>query len=112
MAADVYAVEPHVGRGGWTWYTGSAGWMYRLTLESLLGITLQVDRLFFKPCVPGGWEGYQVHYRYRNTYFQIKFRRCQSHEIKGLIIADQIPQKETSLFLVDDNLDHQIEVLY
>ena len=112
MAADVYAVEPHLGRGGWTWYTGSAGWMYRLILESLLGITLRVDRLSFNPCVPESWESYQVRYRYRNTYFHIQFKRSQDHESRGLIITDQIPQKDSSLLLVDDQVDHHVEVLY
>ncbi|MEI8027486.1 MAG: glucoamylase family protein [Pseudomonadota bacterium] len=112
MAADVYAVEPHVGRGGWTWYTGSAGWMYRLILESLLGITLKVDRLFFQPCVPDDWNSYQVKYRYRSSYYHIEFRRNKAPESKGLIIADQVPQKDTSLLLVDDSLEHHIEVLF
>ena len=52
VAADVYASPPHVGRGGWTWYTGSAGWLYRLIVESLLGLRLEVDKLRFKPCLP------------------------------------------------------------
>ena len=112
MAADVYAVEPHVGRGGWTWYTGSSGWMYRLILESLLGITLNVDRLSFHPCVLENWEGYEVRYRYRSTYYHIKFRRSRAHESRGLIIADQVPQSGNSLLLVDDSLEHQIEVFY
>ena len=56
VAADVYAVAPHVGRGGWTWYTGSAGWMYRLIVESLLGLRLQGDRLRVEPCLPADWN--------------------------------------------------------
>ena len=55
MAADVYGVAPHTGRGGWTWYTGSAGWMYRLITESLLGLHLEVDKLRFAPCLPANW---------------------------------------------------------
>ncbi len=60
VAADVYALPPHTGRGGWTWYTGSAGWMYRLIVESLLGLRLEVDRLRFAPCLPRGLEGVQA----------------------------------------------------
>ena len=56
VAADVYAVPPHTGRGGWTWYTGSAGWMYRLITESLLGLRLEVDKLRFAPCLPAGLD--------------------------------------------------------
>src|SRR5208282_5153853 len=56
VAADVYALSPHIGRGGWTWYTGSAGWMYRLIVESLLGLRLDVDKLHFAPCLPDNWK--------------------------------------------------------
>ncbi len=59
VAADIYALSPHTGRGGWTWYTGSAGWMYRLIVESLLGLKLQADRLIFAPCLPADWKTYQ-----------------------------------------------------
>ncbi len=71
VAADVYAVSPHTGRGGWTWYTGSAGWMYRLILESLLGLRREGDRLRFTPCLPGDWEAFSVHYRYGETVYHI-----------------------------------------
>src|SRR5260370_32260100 len=62
VAADVYARSPHTGRGGWTWYTGSAGWTYRLILESLLGLRLEVDKLSFAPCFPAPLQ--QVHLPY------------------------------------------------
>src|SRR5205807_8395533 len=71
VAADVYGVSPHVGRGGWTWYTGSAGWMYRLITESLLGLHLEVDKLRFAPRVPAQWPSYKIHYRYRETFYHI-----------------------------------------
>jgi cyclic beta-1,2-glucan synthetase len=71
MAADVYAVSPHTGRGGWTWYTGSAGWMYRLIVESLLGLRLEVDKLHITPCLPAHWPGFKLHYRYRETVYHI-----------------------------------------
>ena len=64
IAADVYGVAPHVGRGGWTWYTGSAGWMFRVALESVLGVTLSGgDALCIRPCVPRDWPGFTVRYR-------------------------------------------------
>src|SRR6185436_2227622 len=69
VAADVYAIPPHTGRGGWTWYTGSAGWMYRLIMESLLGLRLEVDKLRFAPCLPAHWPSYKIHYRYRETNY-------------------------------------------
>ena len=67
VAADVYALSPHTGRGGWTWYTGSAGWMYRLIVESLLGLRLEVDTLHITPCLPASWKGFTLHYRYREV---------------------------------------------
>lgn len=69
VMADVYAVPPHTGRGGWTWYTGAAGWMYRLIVESFLGLRLEGDKLHVAPCLPADWEGFTVHYRYRETVF-------------------------------------------
>ncbi|MEN6532526.1 MAG: cyclic beta 1-2 glucan synthetase, partial [Bryobacteraceae bacterium] len=75
VAADVYAVPPHTGRGGWTWYTGSAAWMYRLIVESLLGLRLEVDKLYIEPCLPGDWESFTMHYRYRETIYHIRVAR-------------------------------------
>jgi len=60
VAADVYAVPPHTGHGGWTWYTGSAGWMYRLIMESLLGLRLEANCLHFKPCIPADWNEFNL----------------------------------------------------
>ena len=71
VAADVYALPPHTGRGGWSWYTGSAGWLYRLIVESLLGLRLEVDRLHVAPCFPANWQEFKVHYRYRETVYHI-----------------------------------------
>lgn len=72
VAADVYALTPHVGRGGWSWYTGSAGWMYRLVVESLLGLTLEgADRLRLAPCLPADWQAVKIRYRYRDTAYHI-----------------------------------------
>ncbi|MBF0201394.1 MAG: cyclic beta 1-2 glucan synthetase [Desulfamplus sp.] len=71
VAADVYAVAPHMGRGGWTWYTGSSAWMYRLIIESILGLTLEVDKLRLTPCIPKEWKGFKLHYRYRETLYHI-----------------------------------------
>jgi cyclic beta-1,2-glucan synthetase len=70
VAADVYTNPQHAGRGGWTWYTGSAAWMYRLALESLLGVRLEVDQLRVAPLLPAGWESFEVHYRWRRTQYQ------------------------------------------
>ena len=80
VAADVYALSPHTGRGGWTWYTGSAGWMYRLIVESLLGLRLEVDKLRVAPCLPADWKEFTFHYRYRETLYHISILQVSSRE--------------------------------
>src|SRR5438270_4630498 len=87
VAADIYALAPHTGRGGWTWYTGSAGWMYRLVVESLLGLKLEVDRLSFAPCLPPQWTEFAVRYRYRKTYYDIAGRRTEARGDGELVAA-------------------------
>ncbi len=71
VAADIYSVAPHIGRGGWTWYTGSAGWMYRAGLESILGFRLQGDRLRIEPCIPSHWPRFEIVYRHHATRYEI-----------------------------------------
>ena len=110
MAADVYSVSPHTGRGGWTWYTGSAGWMYRLIVESLLGITLATDRLILAPCLPPEWEGFKLHYQYRETVYHIAVRRNQGEEARLFATLDGVEQEGMAVFLVDDHREHQVEV--
>ena len=110
IAADVYALSPHTGRGGWSWYTGSAGWMYRLILESLLGLRLSADRLSFKPLLPADWEGFTVHYRYRETVYHIAVLRSpDGHGTTGVIV-DGTPQQDAAITLVDDHQDHAVEL--
>jgi cellobiose phosphorylase len=109
VAADVYAVPPHIGRGGWTWYTGSAGWMYRLIVESLLGLRLETDKLRFEPCLPKAWDVFTVHYRYRETIYHIVVR--QTRDSSGAsVIVDGALQSEKTIPLVDDRLEHEVEV--
>ena len=71
VAADVYGAPPHTGRGGWTWYTGSAAWLYRVGLEAILGFHLQGSRLRIEPCIPPGWPGYEITYRYRTATYHV-----------------------------------------
>jgi cellobiose phosphorylase len=114
VAADVYAVSPHVGRGGWTWYTGSAGWMYRLILESLLGIRLEVNKLRFAACLPGDWESFKVHYRYRETLYHISFRNIDMLQPDNGSVAsvtvDGVEQPDKAIPLLDDHKEHSVEV--
>jgi cyclic beta-1,2-glucan synthetase len=98
MAADVYAAAPHTGRGGWTWYTGSAGWMYRLAVESLLGLRLEGDKLRLAPCLPPHWPGFKLRYRYGETIYRIA------------VVRDASGGAEHVIDLVDDRREHQVEV--
>ncbi len=75
VAADVYSEAPHDGRGGWTWYTGSAGWLYRAGLEWILGFRLRANQLVLAPCVPAEWPGFTIHYRHRGTPYVITVER-------------------------------------
>jgi cyclic beta-1,2-glucan synthetase len=108
VAADVYALAPHVGRGGWSWYTGSAGWMYRLLTESLLGIHLEPGRLRLAPRLPAAWPGFTVHYRFRDTQYRIRVERRDGAAVR--VILDGVPQEGPWLPLVDDHQDHEVRV--
>jgi cellobiose phosphorylase len=110
VAADIYALSPHTGRGGWTWYTGSAGWMYRLIVESLLGLKLEVDRLSFKPCLPADWKTIKVHYRYRETVYHITVLQTQAAKDKITVTVDGVEQDGEAIPLVDDRQEHAVEV--
>ena len=110
VAADVYAVAPHTGRGGWTWYTGSAGWMYRLILESLLGLRLAADKLHFAPCLPVDWQAFQVHYRCRETLYHIAVRQTPAADAEMSVTVDSVVQHDKAIPLVDDRQEHWVEV--
>ncbi|MEP7056883.1 MAG: cyclic beta 1-2 glucan synthetase, partial [Caldimonas sp.] len=112
VAADVYSVAPHTGRGGWSWYTGSAGWLYRLIVESLLGLRLDASggavRLKLAPCLPADWPGYTLTYRYRETAYEIEVVQSGAGPIE--VRVDDIAQPEPSVPLVDDAQTHRVEV--
>ncbi len=111
VAADVYTNPQHAGRGGWTWYTGSAGWMYRLITESLLGIRLEVNRLRITPLLPKVWQSLRVHYRYRETFYHIDIRRTASTQTGvSRVTFDGQEQGDKTVPLYDDRRDHQVVV--
>ncbi|MBZ5627483.1 MAG: cyclic beta 1-2 glucan synthetase, partial [Acidobacteriia bacterium] len=110
IAADVYALSPHIGRGGWTWYTGSAAWMYRLILESLLGLRLEVDKLRLAPCLPADWQRFKVHYRYRETVYHITVTQPRDAGSAKGVKVDGVRQDDTAIPLVDDHQEHTVEV--
>lgn len=105
VAADIYGAAPHTGRGGWTWYTGSAGWLYRFILEGILGITREGDSLTVKPCLPPEWPGYTLDYR---------FGKC----VCRLIIARQTEPGSEAVWqtapcqvkLIDDGAAHEVRI--
>jgi len=114
VAADVYALTPHTGRGGWTWYTGSAGWMYRLIVESLLGLSLEVDKLHFAPCLPAAWKAFKMHYRYRETVYHIAVVQARVGDGVKIgetsVTVDGVGQPDMTIRVVDDRQEHSVEV--
>jgi len=114
MAADVSAVAPHIGRGGWTWYTGSAAWMYRLIVESLLGLRLEVDRLHVTPCLPAHWPGLTIHYRFRETVYHLIITQSRSdgsgQRNATRITLDGVEQQDPKIHLLDDQQEHTVEL--
>ena len=110
VAADVYGVAPHVGRGGWTWYTGSSGWMYRLITESLLGLQLDIDKLRFTPRPPKTWPSYKIHYRFRETNYHITIKNGGDGITIQSLILDGTDQPEHFVRLIDDKGNHEVEI--
>ncbi len=106
VAADVYAVSPHVGRGGWTWYTGSSGWMYRLILESLLGLSLAGDRLTLAPRLPAEWPGFKLSYRYRESVYAISVTAGDSESL----VIDGVRQDGLVIQMNGDGKTHSVEL--
>ncbi len=109
VAADVYSEPPHTGRGGWTWYTGSASWMYRVGLEAILGLRREGDELLFDPCIPRSWERFELEYRFGNTTYHIQVENPE-HVCRGVrqLSIDNQPAPANILPLVDDGGHHEV----
>jgi cyclic beta-1,2-glucan synthetase len=112
VAADVYAELPHVGRGGWTWYTGSAGWMYRAAVEWILGFRLRGTRLHLDPCVPRSWPGFEVAFRYHSARYRLTVENPHGAG-RGVRLAELDGQPVTTreIPLADDGAEHRIRVV-
>jgi cyclic beta-1,2-glucan synthetase len=114
VAADIYSVDPHGGRGGWTWYTGSAGWMYRLIVESLLGLAREKDRLRFVPCLPADWNAITIRYRYGSTLYEISVEQAAAEagaQAGSMVVTlNGTVQPDKSVPLVDDRAEHKVVV--
>jgi cellobiose phosphorylase len=107
MAADVYAREPHIGRGGWTWYTGTAAWMYKVGIEGILGLKFQEGNGFtVNPCIPNEWDGYTMTYRKDNCSYNIKVLRGEN---KGILLDNKNVQDRLIPFLNEG--EHNVEVI-
>ena len=110
-AADVYTNPQHLGRGGWTWYTGSAGWMYKVGLEDILGFRVEKDKLFINPCIPRDWMKYSIRYVYRDTIYNIEVKN--SRKVNGgtrEITVDGAVITEGHVDLIDDGIEHFVVV--
>jgi cyclic beta-1,2-glucan synthetase len=99
VAADVYALKGQVGRGGWTWYTGSAGWMYRVWLEEVLGFRLRGNRLSIEPKLPSEWPGYTITFRFRATEYRIEVKSGGQEQSAEILLEDDHRQHDIQLFL-------------
>ena len=112
MAADVYSEPPHVGRGGWSWYTGAAGWMYKAGLESILGFNKQGDTLILDPCIPEKWTAYSIRYQYMETTYEIHVSNPNGLS-KGVehVSVDGERLEKCVISLVNDGQIHQVKVL-
>ncbi|MEK7271232.1 MAG: glucoamylase family protein, partial [Planctomycetota bacterium] len=112
MAADIYGEPPHAGRGGWTWYTGSAAWYYRLLHEVVFGLERRADTLRLHPRVPASWAAFKVHYRYYQTFYHLVFTQAPTHRGKIRLTLDGKPLDGEALKLVNDQQEHTVEVLF
>lgn len=113
QCADVYSVAPHVGRGGWTWYSGSAAWTYRAIVEWVLGFRLYGERLHLEPCIPRGWKGFSLHCRRGGSVWHVEVenpdhvcRGSTSIQVDGVTLTDS----RAGIALIDDGADHHVRV--
>jgi cyclic beta-1,2-glucan synthetase len=114
VAADVYAEPPHVGRGGWTWYTGSAGWMYRAGIEWILGFRLRGGRLHLDPCIPHAWRRFEIVFRHHSARYEIVVENPHgvTRGVLSITLDDvQLADGSTPIPLADDSTTHQVRVV-
>ncbi|MDD4615131.1 MAG: glycosyl transferase, partial [Caldisericia bacterium] len=111
VAADVYSQPPNVGRGGWTWYTGSASWLYRAGLEFILGFQKRANEIVIEPCIPEYWKEYSIDYQYYDTIYKISVLNpeCVQKGVR-LVIVDGFPIKDNRIPLFNDHKEHTVKV--
>jgi cellobiose phosphorylase len=112
ISADVYSAASQAGKGGWTWYTGSAGWMYRLGIEAILGFTRVGETLKISPCIPRNWPGFTINYRFGNSNYKIIVENpsgiCRGVH-QAFLDEKQLP--DCLILLTDDGLPHQVRII-
>lgn len=110
LAADVYARAPHAGRGGWTWYTGSASWLYQLITDSFLGLQQQGNKLMINPCIPEDWNSFKADYRYKSSMYHLTITQNKTAEKTTMLVDGK--QIETDFILLeDDGKEHSAEII-
>src|SRR5262249_33945507 len=113
LAGDVYDNPDHRGRGGWSWYTGSAGWYYRVAVESVLGIGLRGNRLTVRPRVAGQWPEYTVRLRYKSATYAVRAEGPFPAEAAARELwADGVRVEGNELELSDDGREHDVRVIF
>ena len=111
IVADIYSLAPHTGRGGWTWYTGAAGLLYRLLIETLLGLSLEGDKMRLDPRLPAKWDAVTIHYRHRQTQYHIRIMRSGERAVESCrVYLDAECQPDMTVPLWDDGREHKVEV--
>jgi cyclic beta-1,2-glucan synthetase len=112
IAADIYSQSPHTGMGGWTWYTGSSGWMYRLGLEAILGLTRLGNMLKIDPCIPGNWPGFKVDYHFGTAHYKISVENPEGVN-RGVqqIVHNGVSLPDNQIPLSDDGQPHEVRVV-
>lgn len=112
LAGDVYSHPQHMGRVGWSWYTGSASWFYRVVIENVIGLNLSGEKLSFNPCIPKKWNEFNIIYRWQETEYNITVKN-PSHQSTGVsqVILDKIKQKNKVIHLTNNGKSHTVEVI-
>jgi cyclic beta-1,2-glucan synthetase len=112
IAADVYSDKPHIGRGGWTWYTGAASWFYRVGLEAILGFHRVGNTLRPEPCIPPEWREYEINYRHHSAIYQIHVENPHGVErgVQSITLDGQAVESGV-IDLVDDGRRHKVRVI-
>jgi cyclic beta-1,2-glucan synthetase len=108
VAADVYTAKGHLGRGGWTWYTGSASWMYRTALEGILGFHQRGEELFIEPCIPARWKKFTIEYRFKSSTYEIAVENPDGLQSGNVELTVDGKGAEKAISLVDDGKHHQV----